>query len=168
MDRRRLLQLGLGATTILAVGGGALALLQPGVQEGRLTATGRLVFTHAARGLLEGALPAGATDQTRALEGLMSRIDALVQTLPGHAQAELSQLLAVLGSAPGRRALAGLSSPWAQATVPEIQASLQAMRISSLALRQQGYQALHDITASGWFADRSTWSWLGYPGPTEV
>lgn len=168
MDRRRLLQLGLGATAVLVVGGGAVALLQPGLQDGRLAASGRLVFTHAARGLLEGALSSDAAEQPRALEGLLSRIDALVQTLPGHAHTELSQLLAVLATAAGRRTLAGLAPPWDQASVPEIQAALHSMRTSSLALRQQAYHALHDITASGWFSDRSTWSWLGYPGPTEV
>ena len=39
------------------------------------------------------------------------------------------------------------------------------MRESSLALRQQAFHALRDITNASYFADRSTWAAIGYPGP---
>jgi len=168
MRRRRLLQLGLGSAVALALGGGALALVQPGLQDGRLTTAGRLVFTHAARGLLDGSLPDQPALQAPAREALLVRLDGVVQTLPAHAQSELSQLLAVLATGGGRRALAGLSTPWPDADVQQIQAALQSMRTSSMALRQQAYQALHDLAAAAWFSDRGTWSTLGYPGPVEL
>lgn len=82
-----------------------------------------------------------------ALNGLLGRIDTLVLGLPTHAQAGLSQLLSLLASAGGQRALAGLSQPWAEASVDQIQKALQGTRLSSLALRQQAYAALHDISA---------------------
>ena len=92
----------------------------------------------------------------------------LVQSLPPHAQSELSQLLSLLASAPGRRTFAGLAQPWAEATVADIQQVLQNMRLSSLALRQQAYAALHDITAGAYFWDQANWSMLGYPGPLKI
>jgi hypothetical protein len=168
MQRRRLLALGAVSAAVLAVGGGALALLRPGLHDGKLTEPGREVFRAVARGLLDGTLPAVADGQDTALRGLLDRIDALVAGLAPHAQSELSQLLALLASAGGRRGLADMASPWNEASVPDIQQGLQSMRVSGLALRQQAYQALHDIVGSAYFADAGTWNVLGYPGPLKV
>jgi hypothetical protein len=168
MQRRTLLTLGAISAAALAVTGGTLALLQPGLREGTLSATGRQVFSGVSRALLDGSLPAGAEAMQRALEGLLGRIDGLVAALPPHAQAELSQLLALLASAGGRRALAGVSQPWEIAEVADIQQGLQSMRVSGMTLRQQAYQALHDIVGSAYFSDPGTWSLLGYPGPPKI
>jgi hypothetical protein len=168
MQRRTLLTLGAISAAALAVTGGTLALLQPGLREGALSAAGRQVFSGLSRALLDGSLPAGGEAQQRALEGLLGRIDGLVAALPPHAQAELSQLLALLASAGGRRALAGVSRPWETAEVAEIQQGLQSMRLSGMALRQQAYQALHDIVGSAYFSDPGTWHLLGYPGPPKI
>ncbi|UUZ69586.1 hypothetical protein LP416_09200 [Polaromonas sp. P2-4] len=65
-------------------------------------------------------------------------------------------------------ALAGLSPSWPEASIAEIQQALQGMRLSSLALRQQAYAALHDITAGAYFSDAASWSILGYPGPLKI
>jgi hypothetical protein len=145
-----------------------LALLQPGLRDGTLSASGRQVFLGVSRALLDGSLPAGAKALQRALEGLLGRIDGLVAALPPHAQAELSQLLALLASAGGRRALAGVGQPWESAQVAEIQQGLQSMRVSRITLRQQAYQALHDIVGGAYFSDLGTWSLLGYPGPAKI
>jgi hypothetical protein len=167
MRRRSLLALGAATAAVLALGGGALALLQPGLRDGSLSPAGREVFSGVGRALLEGSLPTGPAMKT-ALDALLVRIDALVAALPQHAQAELSQLLALLASSPGRRALAGVGEPWHAAPVPQIQQGLQAMRVSSISLRQQAYQALHDIVDSAYFSDPGTWSLLGYPGPLKI
>ena len=42
------------------------------------------------------------------------------------------------------------------------------MRLSTISLRQQAYQALHDIVGSAYFSDAGTWSMLGYPGPLKI
>jgi hypothetical protein len=168
MQRRRWLQLGLAAGTVLAIGGGTLALVEPGWQDGRLTATGRRVFLHAGRAFLDGSLPSETPARQAALAGFLERTDALVAALPPHAQRELSQLLALLGSGVGRRAVTGLATDWAQADLAQLQQALQSMRTSTLALRQQAYQALHDICGGAYFSDASTWARLGYPGPTEI
>jgi hypothetical protein len=168
MQRRSLLALGAASAAVLAVGGGLVAALRPGLREARLSAGGREVFAGVSRGLLDGSLPAGGAALERALEGLLERIDGLIAALPPHAQSELSQLLALLASAGGRRALAGLPDPWPMASVSQIRQALQGMRVSGLSLRQQAYQALHDIVGSAYFSDPRTWGLLGYPGPLNV
>ena len=162
------MKLGAVSAAALALAGGTLALLQPGVQAGALSAAGRQVFSGAARALLDGSLPADSTALQSALGALLVRIDGVVAALPPHAQSELSQLLAVLSSAAGRRALAELSQPWESAPVQDIQQALQSMRVSGISLRQQAYQALHDIVGGAYFSDPGTWSLLGYPGPLKI
>lgn len=127
-----------------------------------------MVFAGVGRAMLDGSLPSGDAPRQAALDGMLERVDALVMGLPAHAQDELSQLLALLASSAGRRTLAGLSGDWASAPIAEIQEALQSMRVSVLSLRQQAYQALHDITGSAYFSDASTWSLLGYPGPMKI
>lgn len=167
MRRRGLLTLGLVSATVLAVGGGALALLAPGLEDGKLSRRGRQVMAAIGQAMLDGSLPAG--EQAAAeLEGLLARVDRLVGALPPHAQSELSQLLALLGSSGGRRGLAGLHEDWHAAPMARRQNALQAMRVSRLALRQQAYQALHEIVGSAYFSEPATWRVLGYPGPLQI
>jgi len=168
MQRRTLLKLGMASATTLALAGGAAALLQPGLEGGSLSAAGRGVFAAVAEAVLDRSLPADPAARQMALNSLLHRIDVLVESLPPHAQSELSQLLSLLASVAGRRTLAGLAQPWAEASVADVQQVLQDMRLSSLALRQQAYAALHDITAGAYFSDQANWSMLGYPGPLKI
>ncbi len=168
MQRRTLLKLGVAATAVLLIAGGTAALIQPGLTQGLLSSSGRNVFSAVSSAVLDKTLPAEPTARRVAIDGLLTRIDLLVSALPSHAQEELSQLLAVLASTAGRRALAGLGAPWADASVADVQAALQGMRLSSLALRQQAYAALHDITAGAYFSEPASWALLGYPGPTKI
>jgi hypothetical protein len=168
MKRRSLLKLGVASAALLALGGGGAALVKPGVEDARLTSAGREVFAAVARGVLDGTLPTDAFPRAAAIEGLLDRIDALIAGLPPHAQSELSQLLALLAIAPGRRALAGLAQTWTTASIADIQSALQDMRLSSSTLRRQAYQALHDIASGAYFSAPSTWGFLGYPGPVAV
>ncbi|MBI5277633.1 MAG: hypothetical protein HY854_14355 [Burkholderiales bacterium] len=168
MQRRTWLKLGVASATLAAVAGGSLALLRPGLESARLSAAGRAVFAPVTAAFLAGVLPADGAARESAVQGAVARIDALVANLPDHAQSELSQLLALLASAPGRRWLAGVDTPWPEASVAEVQQGLHAMRFSGVTLRQQAYHALHDIVAGAYFADPSTWAVMGYPGQREV
>ena len=168
MQRRTLLTLGLLSSALLVVAGGTATLLQPGLQAGVLTSTGREVFSAVGRAILDKTLPTDSAARATALIGLLDRINVLVSALPPHAQTELSQLLSLLGSSAGRNTLAGLNTPWPEAGVEQLQHALQGMRLSSLALRQQAYAALHDITAGAYFSDPSSWPLLGYPGPLKI
>ncbi|HEY1227504.1 MAG TPA: hypothetical protein VGF26_09295, partial [Ramlibacter sp.] len=118
--------------------------------------------------VLDGVLPTEQAQRDAALAGFLVRVDALVSALPAHAQQELSQLLALLSTSAGRHALAGLATGWLEASLPLVQAALDTMRSSPLALRAQAYQALHDISGAAYVSDRGTWAVLGYPGPAQA
>jgi hypothetical protein len=168
MQRRSFLKLGVGAAATFALVGGGLALFRPGLSEGRLTSGGREVFAAVARAVLDGSLPEGTAQRSEALQSHLQRLDDTLAGFPFAVQSELSQLLAILAAAPGRVALAGLHASWQQATVAQIQASLQGMRTSSLALKQQAYHALRDLTNAAYYADEQAWRAMGYPGPRAV
>ena len=168
MQRRTLLKLSLGAATILALAGGTLSMLRPGLVGGRMGDAARGVFHAIARAVLDGSLPAEPARRDAVLEQHLSRLDDVLAGLPLATQAELSQLLSLLASVPGRVGLAGLHAGWRDASVAELQQALQEMRISSLALRRQSYHALRDLTNAAYYADPSTWSLMGYPGPRDI
>lgn len=168
MQRRSLLKLGATTAVALSIVGGAAAWLQPGLERGSLSPLGREVFRSVGMAVLDKTLPVQEGAREIALDGLLNRVDVLVGALPQHSQNELSQLLSLLGHPAGRLSLTGLARPWADASLEEVQKALQGMRLSSLALRQQAYAALHDITAGAYFSDPSSWSLLGYPGPLKI
>ncbi|MEO8022614.1 hypothetical protein [Polaromonas sp.] len=168
MQRRTLLKLGTVSAAVLAVAGGAAALMSAGLHDGRLSPAGRDVFKAVGRAVLDHSLPRDENQRRVSLNGLLDRVDELTLALPPHAQTELSQLLSVLATTPGRHLLAGLNESWPLATEDQLQQALQGMRLSGLAMRQQAYAALHDITAAAYFSDASTWPQLGYPGPVRI
>lgn len=168
MQRRTLLTLGVAGATVLAVAGGTLALIQPARRNGQLTEPAQDMLRAVARGVLSSLLPQEPGAQATALAGHLERMQATVAGLPTHLQAEIDELFTIVASAPGRRALVGLSAAWPVATEAEVAAALQDMRMSSLAVRQQAFHALRDLTNASYFADRSTWAALGYPGPRDV
>ncbi|WP_341893034.1 hypothetical protein [Variovorax sp. YR752] len=168
MQRRTLLKLGLGATALLTIAGGSVVLLRPALTDGRLRDGPREVMRSVALGVLDGVLPPGTSARGAALDAHLSRLEAAIAAFPAPVRAELSQLLALLSAPPGRLALAGLSSGWPEASVAQVQAALQGMRVSSLALKQQAYHALRDLTNAAYFSDPSAWSHLGYPGPSDL
>lgn len=168
MQRRTLLKLGLASGAVLALAGGAAVLLRPGLEQGRLAPAARPLFVSVGRAILQGTLPAEPGPQARALDGMVERVDALAQNLPLPVQAELSELVGLLCTAPGRRLLADLAPGWEEARPEEVRAALDGMRFSALALRQQAYQALHEIVVGAYFSEESTWKVLGYPGPLAL
>lgn len=168
MQRRTLLKLGIGSAALLALVGGGVAWLQPGIEAGRLTPSGRMLFTAAARAVLDGALPVETAARRRALTAHLERLDATIAAFPAATRAELSQLIALLSAPPGRLVFAGLATNWEHANDEDLQASLRSMRDSTIALRQQAYHALRDLTNAAYFSDPETWGPLGYPGPRPV
>lgn len=168
MQRRTLLLVGAGAGTLLALVGGTLALLAPGLENGRLSARGREMFAAVARGVLADLLPADPAARAQAIQAHLQRLDDTIAGLPTALQAEIDELVTLLASTPGRLALAGLRVDWPQASEAELQAMLQGLRVSSLQLRQQLYHALRNLTNAAYFADASTWQLIGYPGPNPV
>lgn len=168
MQRRALLKIGIASAAVLAVVGGTAALLQPGLSHGRLSGAGREVFSAVGQATLDTTLPSDPAERALAVSALLDRVDILIQALPPATQGELSQLLSLLASTVGRLSLAGLGTAWPDASVAQVQQALQGMRLSSIALRQQAYAALHDIAAGAYFSEPTTWAMLGYPAPQII
>jgi hypothetical protein len=150
---------------VLAVAGAGVALWTPGLQSGRLSVPARTLFAAVARAVLDGSLPQDPDQAQTAIAAHLDRLDATIQGLAPASRQELSELLAVLCTAPGRLALTGLGSDWHLAGTEQLQKTLQAMRLSSSLTRQQVYHALRDLTNAAYFSDPSAWMALGYPGP---
>jgi len=170
MQRRTWLGLGVAGSLAVAVlgGGAAWVLRSPAWRGGTLSPAGREVFRAVARAVLDGTLPTDAAAHARALEAFLGRLATALAALPAGTQAQVDELISLLATAPGRQLIAGLSQPWAAAPNDAVQASLQAMRTSSLTLRRQAYHALRDLTQGAYFADPATWAALGYPGPQPI
>lgn len=133
-----------------------------------MSADARQVFAAVARAVLSDSLPPEGVAREKALASHLDRLDVTLVGLPAHAQAELSQLLALLACAPGRLAIASLGTDWPHASVMQVQQAMQGMRTSSTAMRQQVYHALRELTNAAYFADDSAWASMGYPGPRTI
>ena len=165
MRRRTLLRLGLAGTAIVAVIGGGIAIVRPGLDGSTLSPPARQIFRAVALAVLDTMLPTPPDD---AIASLLQRLDVTISGLPPPARIELSQLLAVLATVGGRRMLTGVDVDWAEASIAQVQRGLRTMRDSSFDLPQQAYHALRDLTNAAYFADPSTWSRIGYPGPVAL
>lgn len=168
MQRRTLLRVGLVAGVSLAAGAGLLVTLAPARRDGMLTPAAQEFFAAVARGVLGPLIPADAAAAQRTLDAHLKRLEAAISGMPPGVQAEIDELITIAVSAPGRRLLIGLPTPWADARADEVEAALSALRVSSLALRQQVYQALRELTNAAFFADASAWPLLGYAGQRPV
>lgn len=168
MQRRSLLRLGLLASVTLGMAGAGVALWTPGWRQGGFSASARALWRAVAQAVLADLLPTEAAAREAALEQHLERLQATVAGLPPATRRELSQLLALLDLAPSRLALTGLRHAWATAGLDEVQAALQAMRLSDNSARQQIYHALRDLTQAAYFAGPATWGALGYPGPAPL
>lgn len=168
LQRRTFLRLGLGAAALLAVAGGVVALVQPGLQNGKLSPSARVLISKVAQAMLLGTLPPQGEALDQALDNLLTRCNQFIAGLPDPVQAELSQLLSLMGTSVGRRTLVGLASPWEDANVASITTALSDMRTSGTSLRIMAYQGLHDIVCAPYFAGEESWQVLGYPGPSVI
>lgn len=170
MKRRTLLKVGIGAGVLLAVAGGGVALLKPGLVDGnkRLGPEARALMSAVALAVLDGFWPAAGPARDADMARHLDQLDASIAALPAGTRSELAQLLSLLASSGGRLAVAGLSSDWAKASVAEVGAALEGLRYSKLALRQQIYFALRDLNAAVFFTEPAHWALVGYPGPRDI
>lgn len=168
MERRRFLKLGLLSSIAMAAVGVALTAVRPGLVDSHLAAASRDIFAAVARAVLDGSLPLDAARRDVAMSAHIHRLDSMIGGFPPTTRSELSQLLTLLDTAAGRLALTCLTVPWRDASVAQLQQSLQSMRVSRLALRRQVYQALRDLTNAAYYASPETWQAMGYPGPRLV
>ena len=163
VTRRTLLKAGLVGGALLAVGGGAALL------AGRDPAADRATVLRAVvPAILAGALPESGEARREAIGRAVEGVGTAIAGLSPAAQKEIGQLFSLLALAPGRLALAGVSSPWDEASVEQVSAFLQDWRTHRLALMQSGYHALHDLVFGAWYGDERSWAAIGYGGPLRM
>jgi hypothetical protein len=168
MKRRSLLKLGLGAAVLIGVAGAGVALIKPGLVDGRLSPAARALMAAAAQGVLGELLPPPGAARDATLQGQLARLDAAIAGLPAPTRAELSEALGLLCTAPGRLALTGLGSDWAAASPAQVAEALNRMRASGSNTRQQVYHALRDLNTLAFFTEPANWTLAGYPGPRVI
>jgi hypothetical protein len=135
------------------------AMLDPGARE----VLGAVVPV-----ILAGALPGEESARSRRIASTVEGVDRAVAGLPPHAREDLRGLFTLLGFGPSRWLLAGVRQPWRNAPVAEIAAFLERWRTSSWALKQQAYQAFHELVFAAYYANPESWPDIGYPGPPRL
>jgi hypothetical protein len=139
----------------------------PSIVDARFSAlddNGRAIVGAIAPVLLAGALPSGA-NAAAARDEVVAGVDKAVSGLPPQLRKEIEQLFSLLSFAPTRSLIAGIWSPWPQATEASIAGFLSSWRDSQFALLRSGYGALHQLVMASWYGNPRSWSATGYPGP---
>ena len=117
--------------------------------------------------VLDGALPDG-TEAQRARADALAAVEKAIAGLPPATRKELADLFSLLGFPPTRCLVAGIWSPWPEATRESIAAFLTRWRDSRFDLLRSAYAALHQLIFAAWYADPRAWAATGYPGPPSL
>jgi hypothetical protein len=171
ISRRALLKAGVA-------GGAALFLARwlytqssaPTIPDARsvgLDAHARAIVSAIVPVLLEGTLPAGPGAGLARAE-VVANVDLAVAGLPPDARKQIDQLFALLAFAPSRCLVAGVWSPWPEASSASVTAFLTRWRDSRFAMLQSAYGALHQLVVAAWYGSPSAWPAIGYPGPPSL
>ena len=170
ITRRTLLKAGIA-------GGAALLLARwlytgttvptPDSRFAALDVSGQTIVAAIVPVLLDGALPTGR-DAAAARADVLTDVDQVIAGLPPAARKELDDLFSLLAFAPTRCLIAGVWSPWPEASRDSVAAFLEAWRVSRFALLRSAYGALHQIVFGAWYGKTQAWPPIGYPGPPSL
>lgn len=163
------MKVGALAALTLAAGGGVYRYTHPAapLQHFVLDGEAKAAIDAIVPAILAGALPVDAGARAAAVSATTERVHQAIRGLPLNAQKEVQDLFGLLALAPARRALTGVSGPWSAARPEQVAAFLQEWRFHRLSMLQTAYHALHDLVIGSWYADPSSWSGIGYPGPLK-
>ena len=118
--------------------------------------------------ILKGALPDDAAARQVAINEVVEAFDRTVAGLSPAIQKEVEQLLSLLTFSLTRRFVAGVSTPWNEASEADVTGFLDSWRQSRFALLQQGYQALSKLMIACWYGNPLAWERIGYGGPPHA
>jgi hypothetical protein len=171
--RREFLKVGASGTLLLAAarlghgqsGSGRVSAARTGAG---LDADAREVLAAVVPVMLAGALPEDRSVRAGRIAATIDGVDRAVAGLPHYAQSDLGSLFALLSFAPSRWLLAGVRQPWRAAPGEEVARFLERWRASGWALKQQAYQAFHELVFAAYYADPASWPDIGYPGPPRL
>ena len=108
-----------------------------------------------------------ATRETR-LAAAVKNIDGTIAAMDQNGRGELRKLLDLLASTPLRWAVAGVRSPWEQATPDAVRAFLARWRASRFETLNAGGVVLVKLASVAYFVLPGTWAASGYPGPNPA
>ena len=168
-SRRAFLKVGVGASLMLALGGGIYRATRPTAAAPQqpafvLDGEARAALLAIVPALLAGALKVGPS-HARDLDVVIGRVHGAILTLPLASQKEVQDLFGLLALAPARRLLTGIAGPWAAASPAAVHAFLQDWRVSQFGLLRAAYGALQNLVMAAWYAAPASWAAIGYPGP---
>jgi hypothetical protein len=118
--------------------------------------------------VLGDALPTASEARANATREVVEAFDRAVSGLSPAVQSEIADLFGLLGFAPTRILLAGITSAWDEATQADVSAFLTRWRTSRFELQRAGYQAITQLLVAAWYGNPASWERIGYPGPPEL
>jgi len=116
---------------------------------------------------LAGALPAG-DGAAKALDDTLHSLDELLYYSSAAGHKQLGQLFDLLGFAPTRYLTTGLGHGWAAASPADVDAALQHLKNSSVAMLRGIYNALLQMSAMSWYLQPQSWVAIGYEHPAKI
>src|SRR5215471_6487202 len=171
MTRRTLLKAGAaGVATLVLLRWLYTTTSAPPATAGKdttLDCDARAILTAVIPVILDGALASGQDAVKARVEALDGVAQAIAGLLPA-VRKELDQLFALLAFAPTRCLVAGVWSPWPEASRESIAAFLLRWRDSRFALLRSAFDALHRPILAAWYGNPESWTEIGYPGPPSL
>jgi hypothetical protein len=165
--RRWFLRAGLLVGGSVALFGGTVFMAR-GIRDRRLTPSGKDVVRAFGLAFLDDLLPRDPVQRAEALDRHVANVEAMLSDLPHATRLETSGLLGVLSNMAGRVAMTGMVTGWSDASVPQLQAALDKLRMSPLRDPQRVYYGLRGLCCVTFFTDSQNWKTIGYGGPNEV
>ena len=169
ISRRTLLKAGIAGGAALLL---ARWLYTPTLPPARPTANAldpdaRTIVAAIIPVLLDGALPSGP-EAPSARADTLAAVEQAIASLPPATRKELTDLFSLLSFPPTRCFVAGIWSPWPEATRESIASFLARWRDSRFELLRSAYAALHQLVFAAWYADPRAWPTTGYAGPPPL
>lgn len=173
MDRRTLLRrtVGVSAGVVAAGSFGTMAHIWVvrGTDAEGLTAHGKDILRHMARGVLSGFLAANAAKRDQILNAAMQRIEAGAAGLPRLVKLQLGGLLGSVESPASKYLLTGVSQPWDKLSDAQVSEALDRMRLSGDLPTLLAYKALRNLVCLQVFSDHNLQLFLtAYAGPMTI
>ena len=164
ISRRRFIQAGLAGSALLATVRWLDAhSATPGLDDKATEIVRALVPV-----VLAGSLPAEPATRAKAIDETVEAYGRAVGGLAPAIQEEISEMFSFLSFAPTRIAMAGIGSPWREASARDIEAFLQDWRMSRIELKRAGYRAITQLIQGAWFDNPLSWPAIAYPGPPAL
>jgi hypothetical protein len=165
--RRWFLRASLFVGGSVALFGGSVFMAR-GIRDRRLTASGKEVIRAFGLAFFDDLLPRDPAERAAALDRHVAQVDAMLGDLPHVTRLETSGLLGVLSNVAGRAAMTGMVTSWSDASVPQLHAALDKLRMSPLGDPQRVYYGLRGLCCVSFFTDPQNWNTIGYGGPSEL